>query len=82
MKLFAAEASEIIGHGWKNFIDFSMQDRVIEEFNRAVKEKRDIKILCTLHSGNSEKIPIYINALVQKDDSGTINGFVGVIERE
>lgn len=73
---------DMLFNSWRNTIDFSDQERVVGEWDKAIKDCRNVQVKFRFFSGNGKVIPVYCEGTAQKDDKGAFAGFVGSIVKE
>jgi PAS domain S-box-containing protein len=80
-KIAGRPFEEICGRGWENIIHIDEQKRVIDEWDMAIRNKRDFE--STYHVVNRESGTIYnvrCKASAMKDISGQCIGWFGVMK--
>lgn len=73
---------QLLGFGWHNVIYPEDKDKVISEWQKAVKDKREFIIRCRLIAASGEVININCKSYVLSDSAGNTIGYLGFIVKD
>ncbi len=79
LKLLEATHEDVLGEGWRNYIDFEDRDRVYKTWDDCVKQGRDFREIFRYRTSDGKKKCVFCEAFVQKNPEGKVTGFLGCV---
>lgn len=82
LRMTGRTSDEVLGKGWSIIVCEDERERVVEEWNRAVRDRRDFEMSYTVTCIRGEDFVVHTRALPQRMPDGEVVGYVGSMTRD
>ena len=79
LRLLRVGEEEVLGNGWKNFLYYKDKQRVIEEWETSIEDKRDFKSLFRFLSSDNTVRCVICEGFIVKGSKGNLIGYAAAV---